>query len=238
MLNFLGIGSAFNTALGNTSAYIKRNSSILLIDCGSTVFSRVLKLDLLKDVTTSYIVITHTHPDHAGSLGELIFYCHYILNHKPKIFFPDASLLSSILNNMGVNAEFYELISATSTKIHDEFISDVDLTFVPSSHVSNIPSYSILLKYDKQAIFYSGDSKEISQSILESLEKGYIDILYQDTCGIDYEGNPHLYIGKLKDYIKPHLRSKVYCMHIDGSFEKKKAMDLGFNIAKLIEELE
>lgn len=237
MLNFLGIGSAFNTALGNTSAFIKEKSSIFLIDCGSTVFSKIQKLDLLAGINNLYIAISHTHPDHVSSLGEVIFYSHYILNKRPQIFFPDVPLLSSILNNMGVDAEFYELIPATHTKIYDEFLDTMDLSFIPSSHVKNIPSYGILLKYGNHTIFYSGDSNEISQSILENLEKGYIDILYQDTCSIDYEGNPHLYIGKLAEYIKPSLRSKVYCMHIDQRFEKTKALNLGFNVAELFENL-
>jgi len=235
MLNFLGIGSAFNTELGNTCAFFKRQSSILFIDCGSNVFSRIKRLDMLKDISNLYIIITHTHPDHVGSLGELIFYCHYILNKKPVIFFPDSCLLSSILGNMGVNTEFYQINSATSAKIQDDSFGIVDLTFIPSSHVNNIPSYGILLKNDGQKIYYSGDSNEISPSILESLEKGDIDYFYQDTCSIDYEGNPHLFIGKLEEYIKPHLRSKVYCIHIDEKFEKGKALDLGFNVAKLVE---
>ncbi len=237
MLNFLGIGSAFNTALGNTSAFIKNKSSLLLIDCGSTVFNRIQKLDLLADVSNLYIVITHTHPDHVGSLGELIFYSHYILNHKPKIFFPNTSLLSSILTNMGVDTEFYELISKPSTKIFDEYLDTVDLTFIQSSHVKKIPSYGITLKYGGHTIYYSGDSNEIPIPILESLEKGYIDILFQDTCGQDYEDNPHLYLNKLAEYIKPFLRSKIYCMHIDLKFEKNKALHLGFNVTELVKDL-
>ena len=40
MLKFIGTGSAFNTELGNTSAYIKQNKTLLLIDAGPTVFAR------------------------------------------------------------------------------------------------------------------------------------------------------------------------------------------------------
>ena len=73
MLDFLGLGSAFNTDLGNTSAYIKKNTSLLLIDCGSTVFSKLHRIGLLDGVSDIYVIITHTHADHIGSLSDLIF---------------------------------------------------------------------------------------------------------------------------------------------------------------------
>ena len=78
MLKFIGTGSAFNTKLGNTSAYIKDNNTLLLIDCGELTFARILSLNLLDDVNEVHIAITHTHPDHIGSLGSLIFYCFFI----------------------------------------------------------------------------------------------------------------------------------------------------------------
>ena len=39
-LNFLGNGSCFNTAFGNNSAYHidKEKQSLLLIDCGESIF--------------------------------------------------------------------------------------------------------------------------------------------------------------------------------------------------------
>ena len=59
MLNFLGTGSAFNTEKGNTSAFIKKDNSLLLIDCGGTVFHRLQELNLLDGVENLYIVVTH-----------------------------------------------------------------------------------------------------------------------------------------------------------------------------------
>ncbi len=234
MLNFLGIGSAFNTALGNTSAFIKKHNSILLFDCGSTVFNRLQKIDLLAEVSNLYIALTHTHPDHVGSLGELIFYSHYSLNHKPKIFFPDVNLLNSLLSLMGVNDSFYEVLPAPEPEITDEFLGSAKLTFVPNSHVDKIPAYGIILMYEGRTIYYSGDSNKINPSILENFEKGQIDLIYQDTCNLDYEGNPHLFIGKLMDCIKPSLRSRIYCMHLDRDFRRELALQSGFNIAEVI----
>ncbi len=43
VLNFIGNGSCFNTDYGNNSAYYmdKEKQSLLLIDCGESVFERI-----------------------------------------------------------------------------------------------------------------------------------------------------------------------------------------------------
>ena len=119
MLDFLGLGSAFNTDLGNTSAYIKKNTSLLLIDCGSTVFSKLHRIGLLDGVSDIYVIITHTHADHIGSLSDLIFYSQYILNQRPTLFFPYRELLDTILRCMGVKSEFYNIIDTNKALIEN-----------------------------------------------------------------------------------------------------------------------
>ena len=74
MLKFIGTGSAFNTELGNTSAYIKQDQTLFILDCGETAFTRMKQLNIFEDVKNVYIAITHMHPDHVGSLGSLVFY--------------------------------------------------------------------------------------------------------------------------------------------------------------------
>jgi ribonuclease BN (tRNA processing enzyme) len=232
MLNFLGIGSAFNTELGNTSAYLKNGKSIFLIDCGSTVFNRLQKTNLLENVTNMYIVITHTHPDHIGSLGELIFYSHYVLSCKPKVLSPENDLIKKILLSMGVKDELYNILDSSKSNLKDNDI-DIDVTFFPASQVETIPSYSLLLNLYGKTVYYSGDSNKIDISIIQKLKSGAIDMVYQDTCGLDYEGNPHMYLGKLADLVEPDFRNKIYCMHLDQRFDKNEALKLGFNIAQI-----
>ena len=49
-LKFLGRGSAFNTKEGNTAAYIKQDSHLLLIDCGENIFERMVNNNLLDGI--------------------------------------------------------------------------------------------------------------------------------------------------------------------------------------------
>ena len=83
-LKFLGRGSAFNIKDGNTAAYIKDNNTLLLIDCGETVFKEIQRRNLLEGVSDINILITHLHSDHVGSLSSLLMYCYYIKKLKLK----------------------------------------------------------------------------------------------------------------------------------------------------------
>lgn len=232
-LKFLGIGSAFNTDLGNTSSFIKKNNSIILIDCGGTVFHRLQELRILDGVENLYIIITHTHPDHVGSLGEVIFYCHYILKIKAEIFFPQKELLLNFLTNIGVKSEMYNLNSSPILEVDDLEIGKFYVEFLSVPHVDTIPSYGFVMRAISKTFYYSGDSKSIDNSIIDRCIKGEIECIYQDTCGLDYEGNNHLSLTKLCELVPLKLRGKIYCMHLDKHITKVEIEERGFNFAQV-----
>lgn len=237
MLKFTGVGSAFNTELGNTSAFIKRNSSLLLIDCGGAVFDRLQKLRLLDDVKNLYIIITHTHPDHIGSLGEVIFYTHYVLKQKARIFFPARDLMEKLCTCIGVTEEMYVYDHAEKVRIKDDFLQ-AEIEFLAVSHVDTIPAYGFIMNFAGNKFYYSGDANNISKKVIDMLKNGQIDRLYQDTSELDYEGNAHLSLRLLGEMIEPAYREKVFCMHIDKTFIKSKASKLGFNVAEVEKEFQ
>ena len=87
---------------------------------------RLRSLNLIDDVSELYIIITHTHPDHIGSLGELVFYSHYIRNIKPKILFPEKNFIDTILGSMGVKSDYYEVLSSQNTIINNnDFLNKI-----------------------------------------------------------------------------------------------------------------
>ena len=47
-LLFLGRGAAFNPKEGNTSAYFLENNQLFLIDCGESVFERIINKKNIK----------------------------------------------------------------------------------------------------------------------------------------------------------------------------------------------
>jgi ribonuclease BN (tRNA processing enzyme) len=215
MLNFIGIGSAFNTELGNTSAFVKNNNNLLLIDCGGTVFHRLQELDLFEGLENLYIIITHTHPDHVGSLGEVIFYAYYILKRRPTIFFAKKELIEGFLTSIGVSAEMYKLNSFERIDMNDTQLGEYSIEFLPVSHVDTIPAYGFIIKLDGKVFYYSGDANDISNKVINRIMSGEIYRVYQDTCGLDYEGNNHLSLRKLCSIVPLQFRNKFYCIHLD-----------------------
>jgi len=230
MLNFIGTGSAFNTELGNTSAVIKKNNSLILIDCGGTVFHRLQQLNIFAGLENLYIVITHTHPDHVGSLGEVIFYSYYILKHRPTIFFPKKELIEKFLTSIGVSAEMYHLNSSDRVNENDIQLGNFSLEFLPVCHVDTIPAYGFIMKLNRKEFYYSGDANNISGKIIDKMRSGEIYRIYQDTCGLDYEVNNHLSLRKLCNLVPQEFRNRIYCMHLDKHITEEEIKDNGFNV--------
>ena len=233
MLKFIGIGSAFNTKWGNTSAFIKKNNGLFLFDCGGTVFHRLQELSLFGGVKNLYIVITHTHPDHVGSLGEVIFYCYYILGCKPTVFFPNRDLIEKFFAYIGVSKDMYVLDSREKSGVIDKDCGDVSIEFLAVTHVETIPAYGFIMKQETGTFYYSGDTNNISQEVLTRFQNGEFDQVYQDTCGLDYEGNSHMSLRKLEEIISIEFRDKVNCMHLDNHIHPKEVIDKGFNVVEI-----
>lgn len=131
-LKFLGTGSAFNTKLGNTSAYLLNNdkSAMLLFDCGETVFSKLKPiLEKNKNINEFTICITHSHSDHIGSLPTLLYYLYYVYKDECKC-------------NKNINVHIithpnnYDIIKSNiGSNFLDEIKSDLD---EPSPFKNNI----------------------------------------------------------------------------------------------------
>lgn len=235
MLKFLGKGSAFNPELGNTSAFLNYGNDFILIDCGGEVFSKIKKLKLLKHAEKVYIVITHTHGDHVGSLGDLVLYLHHMKNIKPTIIFPNKHKLQQFLKLVGVSKELYSIHGEKEFNcILDN--KKIEIKWIKTFHTGVLNSFGYLFYFPEKnyQFYYSGDTKKIPESIIEMFEKGQIDRIYQDVSSIKFEGHPHLFIGDLELKIEDlKQREKIYCMHFDEYLDEEKIKKLGFNVVDL-----
>lgn len=236
-LEFIGTGSAFNTKLGNTSAYLKEGNKMLLIDCGSNVFQRIKENNLLEGIDEIYAVITHTHADHVGSLADLVLYSYFshgeFAKCKINVYYSDGVEVDKLLNINGCVKNLHyksKLIEEGQVKV---LFNDYIFYYNKSYHVGEIKSYSINIINGENYIHYSGDSNEISLLDLSYIKKDYLYMIYYiDTCAADYEGNVHLSLRKLKELVPEQYRHKIWCMHLDEGFDVEHAKYLGFNVVE------
>ena len=71
-LKFLGKGAAFYPVFGNTNAFFEKDGDLFFLDFGESAFEKAVRLLDLTAYRHVYVLITHLHADHAGSLASLV----------------------------------------------------------------------------------------------------------------------------------------------------------------------
>jgi L-ascorbate metabolism protein UlaG (beta-lactamase superfamily) len=239
-LTFLGKGSAFNTKLGNNSAYIKFDTSLFLLDCGGTVFSKLMEQDesgnfILKDVTSVHVAITHLHPDHVGSLGDLIYFCYYALDILPIIIYPNAVDLEYLLYKMGIRKLLYNIDDLREGQTHGYKNNNLNFYLEPVEveHYRGQLSYAYLIQTNDKTIYYSGDANEVPQDIYQMLLSGRINEFYHEISGRAFNPEeywPHFQYYKALSMFDSSIRNKIYFMHMDEEFNSEQAILDGFGV--------
>ncbi len=224
MLNFTGIGSAFNPEDGNTSAYFSEEDSFYLIDCGELVFKELLREVDFSIFSDLHIFITHSHSDHIGSLGTLISYLYQHHSIKVSIYHGGIHLVD-FLNRVGILSNYYE-------EVMDKKLALKNLTFewIETKHSNKIPCFGLLLSFKDSTIYYSGDARIIPQRIYHAFLTDEIDLIYQD-LSIHPENTSHLTLKKLTDLIPESKRRRIIAMHLEEN-SKEEIEAVGFQTAQ------
>lgn len=224
-LNFIGTGSAFNPQLGNTSAYFRIDHELYLIDCGESVFGKIWHLPELTRCHDIYIVLTHLHSDHVGSLGSLISYCHFALSKSVTVVFPDSKILL-FLDLCGISRAFYRYVPVMPE-------ANARFEAVPVEHVEDMRCFGYLISTKSWKIYYSGDARTIPPSVVKMLLDGQLDRIYQDTSLSDssHGNNAHCSLSHLETIVPPKFRSTICCMHLEEN-SAGPILSKGFSIAK------
>jgi len=232
MLNFIGNGSAFSTRVNN-SAYYKDGDTMLLVDCGETVFQEILKRNLLDGVKNLLVLITHSHSDHCGSLSGLVWYCEYITKAKVVIVAPLS--VFHILDFMGNHRESYFRVIAKS----HELAGVGPFRYIPvgTTHQRGMDcfgySISIDLEMEVYNCYYTGDTKNFDIELINSLKLNKLNDIYCDVTVYDGDDNVHMNLDKLATLVPKKYRSSIHLMHLADNFPDQKAIELGFKITEV-----
>jgi glyoxylase-like metal-dependent hydrolase (beta-lactamase superfamily II) len=149
---FIGCGGAFDFAYGNSAVLFQFRGVGLLVDCGHTVFPALGVKGLLPQV--EYLFLTHTHDDHCGSLGSLVYFQYYAFGRRLKILVASEeheheirALLRLVVRDVD---RFAELIS-----IDD--IPGLHAISTKGLHFRDMPTWALYLDDGAERVLYSGD---------------------------------------------------------------------------------
>ena len=214
MLKFVGCGAALYPKLYNSNAYFEIDDDLFLLDCGETAFRQHYMAGHFNGKKSVTVLITHMHTDHIGSLGTLIVYCYLQLGIRTCVIFPEPEKLKTVFTLTGVDPEHYALYAniaqSGETRVAAEPIR-------VKHHDVMVNAYGLLLDIRGTKVYFSGDTGEIPERILEMLMHGELTAMYQDTS-MNEHGGVHCDFDHLQATIPPEYRHKVYCMHYDGEY--------------------
>jgi ribonuclease BN (tRNA processing enzyme) len=153
-IEFVGTGGIFDLEYGHSSALVTRGARTCLIDCGPSVYPRLLAAGRADPIDT--ILLTHLHEDHVGSLVTLMLH-QKLRAREPRlatILYPTeafrrdiVTLLSYCLGDASEAVEFVPLE-------REEGMGFVETTGL---HYPDCRSFSYWISDGHELIYYSGD---------------------------------------------------------------------------------
>lgn len=232
------------------SELIQIGDKNILIDAGTSDKKALKYLKSIGVTTLDYLIATHPHEDHIGSMDDVIN------NLNVKTFYaPKATTTTKTFENM-VNALKNKNLQITVPKVGGQItVGNATLTFLApnSEKYEDLNNYSIVvkLKYGNNSFIFMGDAEDVSES--EILAK-QLDI-QADVIKVGHHGssssttqafldklNPKYAIiscGKDNDYGHPHKETldklkakniKIFRTDLNGTIiASSDGTDITFN---------
>lgn len=210
-VKFIGTGGAFDVDYFNSAALVSIAGKRILVDCGNRIYSRLIEKDAIHGI--DYVLITHMHDDHIGSLSSLILhYFHFLPAQAPlKLVYTDEYQKDELTG--------YLTYSLLHPEQKVQLVSINDLPFVTcidtfGLHVRQLATRGFLFRSGDEAVAYSGDVGDadviFKSLIAENLEGAIVfhELIFQK--GI----SAHVYY---KDLYKYRDKFRIYGYHCDAS---------------------
>lgn len=225
-LHFLGRGAAFYPAFRNTNAYFEKDRDLYFLDFGESAFGQVAASLPLKDYENIYVLLTHLHADHSGSLASLTSYLYFVLHKRVTIIHPEETVVQ-LLTLQGIAPECYQYLP----RLPEE--TGIQAIPIPVQHALDIHAFGYRLTCDGETLYYSGDSAQLPQDVLEDFLSGKVQHIYHDTAS--HPSESHCYFQRLVDAIPQAERRRVSCMHLDCDMVDE-LQRLGFRVVECFDQ--
>ena len=210
-LKFFGRGGAFSDE--HNSAFFVADNELVMIDCPASAFQKAKKMDIMG-FDNIFILVTHTHGDHAGGIGMMLQYVWFMSGMKKHVTVvaPSDEVkndLKTLLDRIeGCEPGWYELTTA------DRLKRDWLVQTVPTTHSETLAGrcFGYRLCIGGINTVYTGDSSTL-EPFLPLLEKG--SLLYTETAF--FKSGVHMYIGDILPTLRQLVSDgvKVFLMHLD-----------------------
>ena len=204
-IEFLGVGEAFDPALGNTSVLVRENST-LLVDCGYAVPLPLFERGYTKD-TIDAVYLTHFHGDHILGIPALIVRAHEEKRQKPLTFLGQPGLREAVT---GLVERAYPRILA---KLHFplEFVegdaptqfNELSLSFAETAH--SLRNLAVRVESGGKAVGISGDGRMTPASQKLFLD---CDLVIHEAYRFETEAEGHGTATAVIDALRPSTRLK------------------------------
>lgn len=156
-IKFLGTGGAFDYEYGNSAAWIEMHGVNILLDCGYAIYPKLRDTGLIDQI--DYILITHCHDDHIGSLSSVLLH---------QLFFNDTPRTVKVLvpnESFGVHLDRYLRFAIPRVEKYVHFaplseVKGIKAIDTFGLHVRGMPSFAYLFEDEQDIILYSGDLGE------------------------------------------------------------------------------
>ena len=204
-IKFIGTGGVFDYELGNSSAIVELRGERILVDCGYTVFPQLVKKNLIDHI--DYLLLTHLHGDHAGSLHAAILHWTNVRKRNIKLIYPSEKYKAELIS--------YLKIFLVDVGRYIDFVSIDDVCGVGAidtlgSHVEGIQSFAYYFELDGQLIYYSGDLGDINVTLdfLKSAEHKEITVFHEVAF---IQRKEHVYYKELEAMAKEFNVIAYHC---------------------------
>ena len=216
---FLGIGGALNIKFGGNSCYFKKDDNLVVIDPSEGATLKLDKAGAFKNIKDAYIVITHTHFDHIGGIGILIWYLKFVLKITPKVIYKTnkyKKTLETLFKVTEVKDAHYEFMKDSDFKL-----GDLRLELQKTTHTDTLDCFGVMFSDNDGKYYYSGDTNDIAY-IKKLNEDSSVKTIYCEVFSL--ESDAHIFYDDIKDFDK----SKFVLMHFNSEELYNKAKKDGF----------